>query len=134
MAVANYIGVPFNQYGSDPEHGWNCWTLCVYVAWREHGIELPSYQGRYSVPLDYDELSALICNESETCWRELEPGSERPGDVVILRLQGLPIHAGLVIEPGLMLHVHEGIDTVTESYRSLLWRKRVSGLFRYEHT
>lgn len=131
MAIKDYIGIPFAENGASPEEGLNCWTLCWYVAYHEYGIELPSYQGRYRTPLDFDELQALIGDESTTNWQEVTPGLELPGDVVILRLQGQPIHAGLVIRPSTMLHVYEGIHTVTENYRSRLWRNRVSGIFRY---
>ena len=63
-------------------------------------------------------------------WREVT-GHERPGDVVLLRVRNHPIHVGMVVEPGRMLHIMAGCDAVIESYNGLEWRHRTLGVFRY---
>jgi len=132
MSINEYVGIPFNENGLSPEEGFNCWSLTKYVAEKEFGIYLPSYSEQYSTPLDYKELSNLIGKESTTNWVEVEKGKEKPGDVIILRLRNQPIHAGLVVKRGKMLHVYKGINTVIDRYDSPLWKHRINGIFRYE--
>jgi len=131
MSINSYIGIPFEEDGLGPD-SFNCWSLTVWVAREEFGIHLPAYSEQYSTPLDYKELSNLIGKESTTNWVEVEKGKEKPGDVIILRLRNQPIHAGLVVKRGKMLHVYEGIDTVIEDYTRLQWKNRINGIFRYE--
>lgn len=130
MSVNDYIGVPFREDGVSPDTGWNCWALVCYVAWHEFGIAYPSYSERYSTPLDHDELTDLIGTECRTTWTEVPAGQEQGGDVIILRMRGGPLHAGLVIRRGRMLHVHTGIETTNEDYTRPLWNRRIDGFFR----
>jgi len=128
--INDYVGVPFGEGGRTPEY-WDCWGLVFYVAEKEFGINYPSYSEQYTTPLDYKELKNLIGHESTTNWTEIEQGNEKPGDVIILRLRNMPIHAGLVVKKNKMLHVYNGIETAIEDYTRLQWKHRISGFFRY---
>lgn len=123
--VNKAIGVPFKDRGRD-HTGWDCWGLI----WRAYcdvlGLELPCLE---DVPAlqnwQAKDIFALVHREHI----EVHPGQERPGDVLVFR--GLPVHVALVVEPGLMLHVEEGIATCVESYRSVLWRHKLIGIYRH---
>lgn len=131
MSINDYIGLPFDENGIGP-HYFNCWSLVVHVAKNEFGITYPSYSEQYSTPLDYEELNNLISGESKTNWVEVPLGQERPGDVIILRLRGIPIHAGLVIRKNKMLHVYKGIETTIDDYSRMMWKNRIDGIYRIE--
>lgn len=69
--------------------------------------------------------------EERRRWIPIEHGEEKFGDVVVLRMRGQPIHVGLVIEKGRMLHAEVGIGSVLDSYASARWVLRVTGFYRY---
>jgi len=128
--VDRYIEVPFLEGGRDLD-GWDCYGLCWYVAAEAFGRALPTYSGRYTTPLDYRELRRLVDSERTTSWRDIPLGSEQPGDVMVLRTRGLPIHVGLVIGEGRILHCERSVGTVVERYTGLMWARRILGVHRY---
>src|SRR5690606_24777470 len=65
-------------------------------------------------------------------WRRVAAGDEVCGDVVVLRVRGRPMHVGLVLGDGQMLHVEKGIDSVIERYTGAGWQSRVFGFYRYK--
>lgn len=129
MNINDFVGKPFAEDGIGPEY-YNCWALVVDAARTVYGIDYPSYSEQYSTPLDYEELNNLISKEAKTNWKEVPLGQEKPGDVIILRLRGNPLHAGLVIRKGKMLHVYKGINTCIDKYDSLVWKRRIDGIYR----
>ena len=120
------VGVPFKAGGAD-FRGWSCWGM-LRAAYREcFGLELPDLedcrlQGPEEVRPALDALALA--------YREIPPGQERPGDVLLLR--GHPCHAAMVVALGLMLHVDRGCATCIEPYLSGVWKPRVLGIYRYE--
>lgn len=119
------IGVPFLDQGRD-FHGWDCWGL-ILRAYREcFEIELPDLD-RCTV-LSYEQGRELF-DSLAVVYQEVEIDRGRAGDVVVLR--GVPCHAGLVVKPGLMLHVDEKCDTCVEPYNSGVWKTRVIGIYRH---
>jgi len=125
--VAEYIGIPFLARGRDRE-GINCWALLGLVFRERYGVELPEYvevhpQNPKAVGEHYEE-------EIQD-WLPVESGQERAGDVLSLRTPGWPLHVGLVVRPGLMLHIATGTHSVVESYQARKWERRISGIFRH---
>lgn len=131
MQINDFIGIPFLEGGRDPSVGLDCWGLVQSASAGLHGIELPSYAGCYTTPLDYDELKRLIDGE-KSAWQPIPKGEERPGDVALLRVRGRPVHVGLVTRPGHMLHVEAGCDTIEESYTGSQWTRRLIGFYRFQ--
>ena len=120
-----YINAPFEPHGRGPAY--DCWGL-VYAIYKEQlGIDLPSYDDRYfSVK---DKRIADLIDAEATKWVRVD--KERPGDVVVLRIAKYLRHVGTVVKPGDMIHILKECWVVIESYRDLLWRNRVVGIFRY---
>ncbi|MFH1158913.1 MAG: NlpC/P60 family protein [Pseudomonadota bacterium] len=127
--VGHYIGLPFKEHGRDRE-GVDCWGLVRLVMAEQFGIALPSYATEYDSTEKPDQLAHVVDKEKKR-WTEIAPGQEISGDVVVMRMLGQPIHVGMVIGDGRMLHILKGIDATHESYMSSVWKDRVTGFFRY---
>lgn len=130
--VGHYIGLPFKDHGRDRK-GMDCWGLVRLVMAEQFGISLPSYSTDYDNTTREDQLAPLIAEERRH-WIPVPHGEEKLGDVVVLRMRGQPIHVGLVIEKGRMLHAEVGIGVVLDSYISARWVLRVTGFYRYGET
>jgi cell wall-associated NlpC family hydrolase len=122
--------VPYRDKGRSPS-GWDCWGLIYYLSRNYFGHNVPSYLDCYESAQAEDSVTRAIRINSKD-WRNVDAEQEVPGDVVILKLAGHPIHAGLVVEPGWMLHCMEGRGTVRECYLSNAWRNRIEGIFRWK--
>lgn len=129
--VGRYIGIPYAERGRT-RAGVDCWGLLDMV-WREHfGRDLPSYDGTHwrkgAVVAEVAHGAAAY----SALFQPVARGAEREGDGVLLRLRGAPIHVGLVVAPGVMLHIEEATASCIESYNSFQWTKRIMGFYRQE--
>lgn len=138
--VAEYVGLPFKVHGRHRD-GVDCWGLVRLVLAERFRIEVPIYADGYAGAgrEDAREIGRLI-EERMGPWRavvvrqahdeELAFGAERPGDALLIRQWGQPMHVGLVVAFGWMLHVQAGIDASVERYDGVRWAKRVIGIYR----
>lgn len=124
-----YIGIPFKPKGRD-RNGLDCWGLLCLIYQEQFGIELPDYSEEYEEDLDGQVIAGIV-EEEISSWTEIPKGQERLGDGVLLRIEGEPMHVGMVLRKGMMIHIMRGIDSVTENYRSRIWKRRVLGIYRY---
>ena len=128
-SVSEFIGIPFRHRGRDMD-GCDCWGLVRLVYRRLYGIELADFADRYENALDAPAIAGLVGEESRSQeWAAVE--TPQPGDVVLLRIAGAPVHVGVMVEQDRMLHVLEGIDAAIERLDSPLWQPRVAGYFRH---
>lgn len=130
--VGGYVGLPYETGGRSLD-GVDCWGL-VELAYNAHsGHVLPAYDG----PLWYGPRTPgePIGQAAEAFAARFAPvaaGEERLFDAVLLRIRGFPMHVGLIIAPGWMLHSQIGADSSVERYRpSLTWENRIAGFFRH---
>ena len=103
MNVENYIGIPFLKNGNN-RNGCDCWKLIVMVYREQLGIDLPDYA---EIFVD-DSLASLkkvarTMKEERLKWQQVQ--TPIPYDVILLRVDGLVCHAGLVIDRRRMLHI-----------------------------
>lgn len=129
--VSRYIGIPYLTHGRD-YHGCDCWGLLALVWKEQFGVTLPEYLG---AGWYHGQRAATVGTDAlahASRFTPVTPGLERTGDGVLIRMRGAPIHVGLVITPGVMLHCHEEADACVESYRTALWERRVMGFYRHE--
>jgi len=49
-----------------------------------------------------------------------------------MSMGGRPRHVGVVVSPGLVLHIERGAGSLIEDYRSMRLRRRVLGFYRHE--
>ena len=129
MSFKEYIGISFKSQGRD-RLGLDCWGLLCLIYKERLNISLGSYIDEYDDANFYAQVSNVVEMHIPE-WALIEKGLERPFDVVILRLRGLPIHIGMVIKPGIMIHVLNKLNTCLEKYNTPLWNKRIRGFYRY---
>ncbi|MEW6263388.1 MAG: NlpC/P60 family protein [Thermodesulfobacteriota bacterium] len=130
--VSSYIGLPFREAGRERSTGLDCWGLVRLVLAEKLGLDLPSFEGvAYRKGCDMAALGETM-REFRRClhWAPVLQGQEECFDLIWLRTAGAPIHVGLVVAPGWMLHVEQGCDSVIESYTGLRWKRRILEILR----
>lgn len=125
-----YVGIPYVDFGRD-RAGCDCWGLACLIYREELGITLPDYLGEYASPEEQGEIAALIAGAAiSPIWIPVT-GPAEAFDVAVFRRGRLSSHLGVVIRPGLMIHM-EGEDCAKlADYRSGRWSHRFNGLFRH---
>lgn len=127
--VSDYIGLPFREMGRGCD-GCDCWGLVRLIYAERAGLNLPDYLGHYEGCDDHRSLGDLIPHEAAD-WIDVPRGEEQAGDVLVLRMRGVPMHTAMVVGRGVMIHVHSGINTVLENYNRPQWTQRVIGIYRH---
>ncbi len=126
-AAALYPG-PLKDGGRDPE-GWDSYGLVYWCKKTHQGEIIPAYdEGCYQGVSQYRKISKLIRNGLAD-WQEVAVEKAQLFDAILLRFRNRPLHIGLVIEPGWMLHADHDIDTVYERYD--VWHEQILGVWRY---
>lgn len=127
---SDFVGIPHSELGRD-RSGADCWGL-LYIVFREHlNIEVPSYD-EYSATDERFEIDQILrtATGSGICVPVLS-GQEREFDVAVFRRGRLDSHVGVVVQPGLMLHMAEKQQSRIESYRHGYWKTRLTGIVRH---
>lgn len=133
--VNRYIGIPFLENGRSMK-GIDCWGLVWLILKEEAGIEVPSFNEMYSEGdtgrwKEVAKTVGAIVNGRKKEFERVVLGQEKLFDGVVLRLYNNPLHVGLVLEPGLMIHsVSSEAASVIQRYDGLAWKKRVLGIHR----
>ncbi len=124
-----YVGLPFAEFGAARD-GINCWGLVVLVYADELGIVLPTYRESYVSLEERAVIAALVDGErADPVWRPVT--SARSFDVVTFRRGTLETHVGIVVSPGLMLHVTADDQAKLEHYTGGQWSHRLTGTYRH---
>ena len=134
-----YVGIPFDESGTEPS-GTNCCGLVRLVLRDQAGVTVPTYREHYRDLGDEGLVSDLIRAHLPEWLPVVErpPGLEaidltrvRMLDVVLMNVEGRPLHVGVVVGRGKMLHVERGIDAVVERFDRGPWGRRVVGIYRH---
>ena len=126
---SKYVGIPYKPRGRDKTIGLDCWGLIHIVLKEMFGINVPSYN-EYDESEDWVAMSNTI-KRNISDWSKIQSECARAGDVVLIRMRGEPLHVGIVIDSGTMLHILKGINSVVEHYDGIKWQRRVLGIYRY---
>jgi len=105
MWTNKYIGIPYKEAGDD-ESGLDCWGLVRLVYRNEFNIELPSLKEIRTS--NYDLRPDQINSQIEDSW--VETVDPKEGTVILVRVKGLPIHSGLMINSTQFLNVMPGAN------------------------
>ncbi len=129
-----YVGIPYRDHGRNLEGGLDCWGLVRLVLEEEADIKMPLLENlKFHRGCDRRALGKAIEEYDKTAidWNRLKMDDPVDClDVIWLR-NGGPIHFGVVVAPGWMLHVEEGSDSCLERYDGLVWKNRIMGVFRH---
>ena len=124
--VGAYVGLPFEEHGRGP--AFDCWGLVRQVLADQYKIAMPDYSGTYVTTNDRDSIPREITKAAAT-WDKVESAQE--GDVIIISVAGKPMHCGLVLRPGYMLHCRDNVGSCVENYDRPQWSSRIEGIYRY---
>ena len=127
MWAGGYVGIPFKELGRDRQ-GCDCWGLVRLIYAEQAGLDLPDFIGCYSSADDGEQIGATIAatRDGSDEWEEVEAGSERLLDAVLMRghftgpdgvVRRAEMHCGLVLVPGVLIHVEVGINAALGYYR-----------------
>ena len=139
--TAGYVGIPFLDLGRD-RAGCDCWGLVRLVIAEHSGVELPSLATSYGSEANADAVKETVEGERHSgTWQWIDAGDEQPFDVVEMsgaaRVPGSgwvfgPLHVGVVVTSGWLLHVERGTAAVLARYREdQAIRRRILGFWRY---
>ncbi|RUS64865.1 phage tail protein [Pseudorhodobacter sp. E13] len=124
-----FVGIPFAPFGRD-RLGADCWGLACIVYAEARGITLPAYLGYGGVD-EHAEIDALIAGaEGSPLWL-CRTGEARPFDIAVFRRGRLATHLGIVIRPGMMLHMVDEDRAKIETYGTGRWGNRLVGHFHW---
>lgn len=127
---AEFIGTPFVEFGRD-RTGCDCWGLARLVYAEALGIDLPSYSGQYASAEEHAEISALILDAALSPVWMLVDGSPEEFDIAVFRRGRMDTHVGIIVAPGLMLHMAQEDCAKIERYDQAAWKNRLTGIYRH---
>lgn len=129
--VGDYHHIPYVPHGRDAT-GLDCWGLVRLIYKERFEIDLPDLADRYAGTENKDGAAlAAVVAEVKQDWREIGKGRERLGDVIVLRCAGEPMHVGLIVGDGMMLHTQRRSGVSLEVWDGIKWRNRVVGFYRH---
>jgi len=127
MDFSKYIGIPFEDKGRTAE-GLDCWGLLCLIFKEQFNIFIPTFE--YSTATNFSEVGKLI-EDNIHVWIKIEPDTRKVGDVILLRLLGYPVHVGILVDRQRMIHVFKGTNTCLQRINSIVWKKRIQGIYRH---
>lgn len=145
-----YVGLPWRNKGRE-RAGLDCWGLYRLAKHERFGVLHPVYKDVVWTPRDSRQeqaeanrgLAAFMNGERlkgwSTVWEAADALADEPlgggraaaGDLVWIRALGATVHIGMVVAPGWMLHIEEGIDSVCVPYDGSDFAARVTGFYRW---
>ena len=125
-----FRNIPYKKDGRS-YFGSDCYGICVLFNRDVLSIKLPEF---LSEDVYIDESITQVFNDKKKSFKEVKIGKEKSGDIVSLNLKGYPVHVGVIVQKGIMLHIMESKYATVENYLSNKWTKRVNSIWRYEST
>ena len=126
--AAAAVSVPFADHGRTWD-GVDCWGLVVLAYRHVLGVELPTYEtGEYRDCQAFREMRRHVEAVKAESWREIVPPSRpRIGDVAVIFKRGLPVHVGICLGAGRVIHAEHGVGVVVQPESQM----RVEGWFSH---
>jgi len=112
-----------NLIGTDYEK-MDCWQLAKRFYLDVFGIELKQY---YEVnPRDIQKQKDLILSSKGDF---IQVTSPEEGDLLVIKIHGIPAHVGVYIGEGKVLHSIQKIGVCIESFKKF----NIEGIYRVKH-
>ena len=137
--AGDYVGIPFADLGRDRD-GCDCWGLVRLVIVEQAHVELPSWATNYGSEANCEGVGERIeAARVSGDWQRIDPGREQPLDVVELSTAVRtaagwmfgPLHVGVVVGAGWMLHVEQTTDAALVRYNDPATARRLRGFWRH---
>lgn len=116
--LADHIGLSYDNY--------DCFELLRLVYWKLKGVEIPDHP--YKNPLDYKHISQVV-KDNKPAYKKIQ--NPELGDIILLRVYGVPSHLGIYIDKNRFLHTQKQTGSIVD--RLDKWEKRIVGFYRYDH-
>ncbi len=124
-----WIGIPYVDRGRDPEVGLDCWGLPLCFYREVLGVELPTLLDHYKTACDYAAVSELVLAERRG-WTEVRWPVY--GDLVTLKVHGMPWHVGIILDQRHFLHTLRDVGSCVARLDSPMWIKRIDSYWKYD--
>jgi len=125
--VSKFIGIPYKSHGRSYKEA-DCWGV-IYLFYRDiFGIEIPKYEVGYKDADDSSSVSKTI-NSHVNDWKEVKSGLF--GDVILFKIAGKTVHAGVYLNESEFLHSLSGQDSCICRLDSIAWSKRIAGIYNW---
>jgi len=125
----DYLGLPWMEKGRDRK-GVDCWGLCRLAYAEKRAILLQSFHHDYTNVLDRVAIQRAIDAEIEAMFAPVAEPDVLPWDFILLREGTRPVHVGLVVAPGRMLHIEADSTSRVQRWTDPEFRLRVVGFYR----
>jgi cell wall-associated NlpC family hydrolase len=124
-----FIGLPYEDGARGPDK-FDCWGIAMLILGERFGVAVPAYEGIGWTRHDQAgrAVTADTIRREALDWDEVT--EERAGDIVVLRIMAAPLHVGVVVTPGWMIHGAHDADSALERYDGLFWHNRVDRFVR----
>lgn len=129
----DYVGIPYKWQGTNIQEGVSCWGLCVIIQRDIFGKDLSNHFDIEKI-VEENPLEGIPDNHIEEL-RAISLDEVEEGDILhmwgVHNNRKVPLHAGVIIEPGKVLHIEQNAMSVIEDYRKskrAAWR--VIGAYR----
>lgn len=137
--VNDYMRIPFADGGRD-KTGCDCWGLVRLILKEQAGIEISAYAGTSAE--DHINVNRNMVSDSALPpWqKEIALGDEQTFDVVLLTrtirtdrgASNVPMHVGLVTEPGWMIHTEKHVNATHVRLDGLATKRKILSIHRHE--
>lgn len=132
--IGDYMAIPFVE-GGRTRDGADCYGLLRLVLAERFNVVIPEDPvGAW--PRDLDRAGkidlARRVERARDAWREMRRTEIRPGLCILLRVEGRPMHVGIVLNERAFLHTDRDAGVNVESYVEGMWSgNRVLGFYEY---
>jgi len=123
-----YLSIPYANTADNNPDSLDCWELVRKVSLDEFGTELPLLT--YPSSDDCYTISSLVMDTQPKFVRQCKP---MPGDVMLIKFKGLPIHVGIMIDEFRFMHTLKSVGVSIEYINSIKWKSRVEGFYRWQN-
>ena len=111
------VGIPYTEK--------DCWGI-VSEFYRLHfNIELSNLD--YHNPLDTVEIDGVVQKEKPK-YKEIH--NPKFGDIILLRVYGLPVHVGIYLDNRSFLHTLKNTGSIIDNLSR--WKSRTIGYYRWQ--
>lgn len=140
--VAAYLDIPFVEAGRD-RAGADCYGLVRLVLAEQFGIAIPrDTAGTCTSDVGKTPRADIVARVQATLadCREIPRDQIAPGDMVLLRVEGRPLHVGVALSGpsidggGAFLHTEIDVGPHVDDWNGARWSRRVLGFYRWGAT